>query len=193
MLSVPAGTCCCPLPQPTWRQQLGECWCSTSGITIHCWHKDGRRLGGLQWQRGHSAQEDPGSPNPGLGTPCAPILAPTVPLAAGDAGGGRRESAAGAGRKGGFGAGRWELLGQEMKVAATGRCNVLHSRGSAVAGVPSRHTFPTRGRCAGGASGAGPVHLSGLAGSRSRARRRGGVSPSACRDAEGGQRWGGTP
>lgn len=61
-------------------------------------------------------------------------------------------------------------------MAATGRCNVLRSRGSAMAGVPSRHPFPTRGRCAGGASGAGPVHLSGLAGSRSRARRRGGES-----------------
>ena len=78
--------------------------------------------------------------------------------------------------KGGFGAGRWELLGQEMKVAATGRRNAQHGRGSTVAGVPSRHTFPTRGRCTGGASGAGPLRLSGLVGSRSRAHRQGGES-----------------
>lgn len=77
-----------------------------------------------------------------------------------------------------------------MKVVAMGRRNALHGRGSTAAGVPSRRTFPTKGWCTGGASGTGPVRLSGwrAAGAGHTGR---GVSPGACGGAGGGQQWGG--
>lgn len=48
----------------------------------------------------------------------------------------RRKVLLGLDAKGGFGAGRWDLFGWGMKVAAVGWHDALRSRGSTVAGVP---------------------------------------------------------
>lgn len=87
----------------TQLQQHGECWCSVSSSCS--WHKDGKGLWGLWWQRGHNRQKDPGNPNQGQAR-CDTDWAI------------QGKVLSGLDTPRGFGAGQQELLGWEVTVVA---------------------------------------------------------------------------